>query len=105
MRYTALYWYRHESDTDQSLRAMCQMSARAAGEADVRAEVASLQAQDYLVQRVVLQLDCPSCTGAGRIGKRMKGARKDSHGHYMQVYRTCAVCQGDGWTEGAEVTL
>lgn len=93
MHYQVDYWYRHESDPDQSIRDIPQMFAGAPnGEGDILQTIASLRAQGYTVQRVELRAVCARCDGSGRVGKRPKGARRDRP--YRPVYVDCAVCDG-----------
>lgn len=103
-RYQSLWWYRHASDTDQSIRTCWQMAMGANTEADILHEAARMYAQGYRVQRVVLQLVCTTCAGNARLAKRRKNARKDSRGNYAVYYVECKACQGDGWTEAGEVS-
>lgn len=93
MHYQVDYWYRHESDPDQSIRDIAQMLSGAPnGQTDILQTIANLQAQGYIVQRVELYAVCSRCDGSGKVGKRPKGARKDRP--YRPVYVDCTVCEG-----------
>lgn len=104
--YDVDYWYRHESDADRTIRSICQMSAAARDEAQVRTEIAGLQAQGYEVQKVVMRLVCPTCDGRGRIGRIPKGMRKAKIAtlpNWRLVWTSCGRCMGDGWLEATEL--
>ena len=103
--YELLWWYRHESDPDQGRRDLWQMASGCANETEARAEIARMRTQGYVVQRVVMHLVCTVCQGNARIAKRRKNARKDSKGNYAVYYVDCKACQGDGFTDAAEITL
>jgi hypothetical protein len=102
--YSAEYWYRHESDPDTAQRDGCQMSGPAPeGEESVLSEIARLETQGFHVQQANLLTTCEACQGAGRIGRRRKGARKDSRGQWAQTWTTCQVCGGAGSTASQRI--
>ena len=106
--YTVEYWYRHESDADQSIRAQAQMSAGADSEADVHAECSRMRAQGYSMQKAIMRLDCTTCNGTGQITVRPKGMRRKvaaTAPYWRLGHRSCAVCRGDGWTDAAEISV
>lgn len=105
--YTAEYWYRYADDPDQSQRDICQMSGPARdGERSVLAEIAALEAQDYIVQQAILLTTCEACQGAGRIGVAPKGTRAAKRAGvpaWRKTWRTCEACAGVGSTNSATV--
>jgi DnaJ-class molecular chaperone len=102
------YWYRHSSDTDQSLRATPQMCGSAKSEADALKIIAGLQEQDYTVQRAVIHATCNVCEGNGRIGKAPKGTRKAKAAKlpaWMKTWTECADCNGNGYTHSTDLAV
>ena len=84
------WWYRHESDDDQTIRQFCQMSNAVSSTAEIDAEIASLRAQGYHVQQIKIQAICSRCQSNGRIVVR-KFKRKPAK------YAECPSCHGAGF--------
>jgi hypothetical protein len=66
MAFTVDYWYRHESDTDRSVRLHPQMMAGAETSGDIHKTIAGLRSGGYEVQRVKVHTVCPKCKSNGR---------------------------------------
>ena len=97
--HSADFWYRHETDTDRSVRAIPQMTMGVDAETEAIAEADRMTRSGYTIQRIDLAATCPHCQGAGRLGKAPKGTRKAKIGNlpaWMLKWTDCPVCKGDG---------
>ena len=91
--YTADFWYRHESDTDQSVRTIPQMTSNCTCHEAAIVTAEELREQGYTIQRIDIAKVCPTCEGNGRIAKGKRNAKKPA---WMQKWIDCATCHGHG---------
>jgi len=106
--YVVEFWYRHASDTDQTVRTHCQMTSFADTLEAVHLTIDGLRRQDYTVQRVRLLMMCATCKGNGRIGHAPKGMRKarvKTLPWWRVRWEECAACKGQGATDPFEMSL
>ncbi len=89
VRFRVDWWYRHESDTDQSVRDLWQMTTGAASADDITQEVADLRRQGYAVQRITVHTICPTCKGNARVCVK-------TYKRAPAKYADCKVCSGEG---------
>ena len=89
MGYRIDTWYRHETDSDRSVRQHPQMCSGAETSGDIVRTVGELKQAGYEVQRVQVQCVCPTCKGNARIlARTFKRA--------PARYKDCSTCQGFG---------
>ena len=87
--YAVDYWYRHETDPDQSTRQYAQMLAGATTGGDIASEIARLRKLGYHVQRAVVYTICPRCHSNARMLAKTYKTRPPK-------YVDCPSCEGKG---------
>lgn len=83
------WWYRHESDNEQTIRQHPQMCSAIGSTAELDTTIGEIRSQGYTIQRIELQAICPRCQSNGRIVVR-------KYKRQPPKYAECPTCKGDG---------